>query len=783
MDRRFSTAAVMLGLFVSSGFAYDWSTNPGDGSPGNPYQVSTPEQLNDIGLHSEIWDKCFILVADIDMSSYTGMQYNIIGNISIRFTGTFDGNGFVISHLIINRPGISRVGLFGYIENSQILNLGVENVHIIGSSYVGGLVGYNDSGFINICYATGLVSGTNYVGGLVGYNDYGRLTACYAAGSVNGSLAVGGLVGSNEYGWITVCESTASVTGTVSIGGLAGSNPYGVVAACNATGAVSGESRVGGLLGYHEGLLSRSYSSGSVIGNTSVGGLIGYNDTFAGYGTIDDCFWDIQSSGRTIGVNSKNITTGVTGKSTTAMKTLSTFTDAGWDFAGESENGLHDYWQMEINGYPRLATPAWTLAGQGTSDNPYLVTNTADLGKVWLKPFAYYRLNNNLDLTGISWSSTIIPFFDGFFDGQGFVISNLTINKPGILFVGLFGCVDVDGQIQNLGAENVYIVGGKFTGGLAGRNYGKLRTCYTTGFVCIFEDFSAIGGLVGDNDGDLTDCYTTSSVYGAYWDMSYPGGLVGMNSGTVTKSYAAGFVTGDLHEGGLASHNSGIISNCFWDIETSGQIFSDGGIGKTTAQMQTQNTFTNAGWDFVGSGAEGIWWMPYQDYPKLAGTGTGPITVSRLELVSRERTGRNEFEYVYKLEVTNQHMEDLAGIVITLQPESENLTVIDGQVYIDQIGGLETLLPEDTINLRVDRSAGPAYGLWLIEYTQQAPMAQTAVFGLSADLVEDGKIDVLDLMTMAERWLTANPLADIAPPDQPDGIVNYHDFEVLSSQW
>ena len=30
-------------------FAYDWSTNPGDGSLGNPYQISTSEHLMSIG--------------------------------------------------------------------------------------------------------------------------------------------------------------------------------------------------------------------------------------------------------------------------------------------------------------------------------------------------------------------------------------------------------------------------------------------------------------------------------------------------------------------------------------------------------------------------------------------------------------------------------------------------------------------------------------------------------------------------------------------------------------
>jgi hypothetical protein len=66
--------------------------------------------------------------------------------------------------------------------------------------------------------------------------------------------------------------------------------------------------------------------------------------------------------------------------------------------------------------------------------------------------------------------------------------------------------------------------------------------------------------------------------------------------------------------------NMVMISTSFWDIQTSGQTTSVGGTGKTTAEMQTISTFTDAGWDFVGetvNGIEDIWFIPQQDYPHL----------------------------------------------------------------------------------------------------------------------------------------------------------------------
>jgi hypothetical protein len=63
------------------------------------------------------------------------------------------------------------------------------------------------------------------------------------------------------------------------------------------------------------------------------------------------------------------------------------------------------------------------------------------------------------------------------------------------------------------------------------------------------------------------------------------------------------------------------MTTCFWDTQTSGQITSDGGTGKTTSEMQTTSTFLEAGWDFVdetANGTEDIWWiLEGQDYPRL----------------------------------------------------------------------------------------------------------------------------------------------------------------------
>jgi hypothetical protein len=87
---------------------------------------------------------------------------------------------------------------------------------------------------------------------------------------------------------------------------------------------------------------------------------------------------------------------------------------------------------------------------------------------------------------------------------------------------------------------------------------------------------------------------------------AYIGGLIGINGGTVSNSYSIGSVTGEVYVGGLIGRNLnydeniyGIVTNCFWDTATSGQATSDGGTGKTTAEMQDTTTFLRASWNIT----------------------------------------------------------------------------------------------------------------------------------------------------------------------------------------
>jgi hypothetical protein len=330
----------------------------GSGTAATPYEIWTPAQMNLIGANSADWGKHFKLMAHIDMSAYTGTQYNIIGSSFAPFTGTFDGDSKVISNLTLTPSTQNYVGLFGYVGiGGQIRNLGIEyatitatgrtyvgglvgqnqggslsNCYAIGSvtgyMYVGGLVGYNSSGTITSCYATGSVSGTgSYVGGLAGYNQ-GTLTTCYANGSVSSRDYVGGLVGMNS-GTINSCYATGSVAGTdqfSKVGGLVGTNLAapnnpGTLIACHATGSVTGKWYVGGLVGMNQyGFLTSCYATGSVTGTGYyVGGLVGTNDQ----GTLTSCYATGSVTGA---VSGSNYVGGLVGSNSSVYGSFGTLT-------------------------------------------------------------------------------------------------------------------------------------------------------------------------------------------------------------------------------------------------------------------------------------------------------------------------------------------------------------------------------------------------------------------------------------------------------------------------
>ena len=169
------------------------------------------------------------------------------------------------------------------------------------------------------------------------------------------------------------------------------------------------------------------------------------------------------------------------------------------------------------------------------------------------------------------------------------------------------------------------ITGDQNVGGLCGANgsYLYVSIIKQSYAKCKVSGYKYVGGLCGKNYplSTISNSYAMDEVTG----YSLVGGLCGENeSGTITNCYSTGLISSDVVEetGGLVGESSDNgIMNSFWDVETSGisdpeegLADTDGMIGKITAEMMAQGTFT--GWDF----STPVWMMlrEGEDTPRLA---------------------------------------------------------------------------------------------------------------------------------------------------------------------
>jgi len=345
------------------------------------------------------------------------------------------------------------------------------------------------------------------------------------------------------------------------------------------------------------------------------------------------------------------------------------------------------------------------MQGTGTITDPFKISTPQDLDSMRNNRArnVYYELTNDIDMTGVNWTpiayydnSTWISGFEGNFDGKGFRIKNLTINKSTGIYLGLFGQAFY-GTIQNVGLENVTINGSqcRFIGALVGYAYNlTVKNCYVSGGNITAQDES--GGLLGKID-TCTIENSYSNIPITLYTTYYGGGFVGsVDSNTkVTNSYSNGKVTysgssswdsksgfaGFIRDGGNV-----VFTNCFFDKESSGQsgttgagsppnVAVSGVTGKTTSEMKTQSTYS--GWDFSNT------WSIQGDYPILLAFGvlTAPPVTITIDVTSY----MNPIESIINRKART--VRELTSYINTILSDSERHAKVfrDIEGYLSQI--------------------------------------------------------------------------------------------------
>jgi len=598
----------------------------------NPYVITDIYGLQGIASPSgHLLGASFALANNVDASTTAtwnnGAGFVPIGNGTTSFSGDFNGDNHVIDGLFINTPAASYVGLFGATSTTATVeNLGLTNISVSGSVYVGGLEGLNfgtvensystgsvtgsygseivgglvglNASVVNNAYSQATVSGTYSVGGLVGSNIGTITNAYYSTGQVNGYQDVGGLVGDNG-GTISSSYNSGIAEGNRQVGGLAGDNRNRITDSYN-LGTVVGDFALGGLIGDNEGFVSNSYSSG-VVGDEGgdgdeAGGLIGFNA-----GGVQNCFWDIQTSGTSQGFGF-GATSGLTGETTAQMLQQSTYANAGWNIGTDLSSNT---WVI-FDGQTR---PMLAMEYSTTIINPHQL-QLIGLNSTTLA--AHYTVgedivldqgqNNDLEpivvalpseIWGTSYGSGagFVPIgtesapFTGTFDGLGHTIEGLYIERPNAADVALFGYLASSSEVENIGVTDFLGTGRYEVGGLAGNNNGgTISNSYSTGEIVEGDQNFSLGGLVGDNDGLITHSYSTVSITGG---EVYIGGLAGSSGGIVTYSYSTGAVLPSANgggSGGLIGENFGTISYSY-STGAVGGISSVGGLAGVNTDL------------------------------------------------------------------------------------------------------------------------------------------------------------------------------------------------------
>ncbi len=586
----------------------------GDGSLISPYEITTLRQLAgmryDLGAH-------YVLANTINAAAtrlWEDGGFKPIGYWNDPFTGSFNGSGFVIDSLWIERPSENFIGLFSEVAGGTIDSCWLENVTIKGNAYVGAITGeLSDGGSITHSYSTGKIVGKWEIGGLVG--------AARAGYNFTGSS-----------GGITESYSTVHMQGEYTIGGIAGSvgnkmelhNTY-------FTGVMSGNRNVGGVVGLSNAFYS--FSAGKIIpGLDGIGGVAG---GWRKEDTLTHSFWNSEY----------NTFPDSGGVAKTSIEMKDSLTYSAWDFdtvwqikKGVSYPGLQNVRNIPIAGHlldtfayaaekkihlvasdvDEGALDSFVVAeqplygnasisgseltyvpdagfsgpvilyyrainsagirgnsarieihiqpqfpgGDGSEGSPYLIENVFQLQSIMYGLDKQYALANDIDASNTrDWHEGrgFLPMgdeevpFSGSLNGRGFSIGGLFINSGQDSSAGLFGIMD-SAVIDSLLLENGDITALKKVGALAGMALNSTVQNTSVMHYSIVGD--TLGGVVGTSVNTIFEYVESQSSLSPDYRF---GGIVASASNTViNRCMAKDSILRDANHYGMYRDGGGI---------------------------------------------------------------------------------------------------------------------------------------------------------------------------------------------------------------------------------
>ena len=538
----------------------------GEGTEENPYLISSVEDIlffrNSVNAGETKYNAKGVYVAlgaNIDLA---GINWVGIGSMTAAhgFMGNFDGAGYTISNLTITNPaldsdGYAYAGLFALTEgtdkNNQnfVKNLTIENVTIKTTGHIAAAAiayaYYTVVENVKVC-GNIAIEGGDYTAGVLAYTR-----RCVNASNIS-------IIG-NENSYVKGAQVVGGVISDIQLnGGLIAD--YSNFSAEGVT--VSGTKMVGGI----SGIIATQTLNGATVKNVTL------SSGDSRVGTIAGAFG---------------------GTSTISNVTVENVTGA-TAIVGATYDGGEPVQILEYNGVYTIKSQF--LSGEGTEENPYLISSVEDIlffrnsvnaGETqYNAEGVYVALGANIDLAGIDWSVNIgddcNATFDGIFDGKNFTISNLTATETakkgdGYICTGLFGAIYGNAVVKNLTIENVTINApfvGNNVAAVVGFGYtakGSIENVKVIGDININAPLATgVGAIVGygySSSLAIENCQVIGNVGSSIVAKSYAGAVIGystskgINANTVenvsiTATGSVGAVAGIMLAGGSAADNT-----------------------------------------------------------------------------------------------------------------------------------------------------------------------------------------------------------------------------------
>ena len=594
----------------------------GNGTKSNPYQIATPQQLAKLAVDTRngvsTKGKYYKLTKDIDLGGKDWISImhlieieNEIGTGYATqldpFCGNFDGNYHKIKNMTVfsddlkaawsdNRPlnytwYNQNEGLFGWISNATIKNLGIENGYVAdteGALLCGQLWSHTSEEYNTLenIFTSGFSAGCGIF--TVAFNGNCHIKNCYSSATVLGAgICYGSLPSkncNNIFENVFFCGDFAGIDNN--LGGL------GFMSYAQA---------------YEDGRTAKFYNCFSTAVPDS--GIGWARDTF--YCDFYSCYYNSSCA---YGLYNDTGSLKLKSKNPSFFKSKANFTNTAnwnsyskWDFTnvwaidGSTNDGYPYLKKMKPEGRQVTNTNTWLdyaadsyAGGKGTKDSPYLIKTAEQLARIAkLYRFGggkglYFSIENDIDLSAHNWypigagpdidkrdvretgwnDKNIRRMFRGNINGNNHTISGLKVKSSGD-YIGFISILDL-GSVVNLNFTEAEITGRKYLGIVCGeaRHMATVANVSVTGSVTALEGNA--GGICGLNlsPAEIVGCRARVNVISQHLFKGfeyYSGGIVGFNQGTVERCYTENgtVLSGDV--GGVCGSNNCLIYNCYTD--------------------------------------------------------------------------------------------------------------------------------------------------------------------------------------------------------------------------